>query len=77
MILHKYKRKTNNNKEYAHKCVICLKTFPKYCLLERHMRIHTGDKPFVVCKINNFKFHQQFFFFSALIATEVLLRRVL
>lgn len=47
-ILSKRKRKCNVAKEYAHKCEICHKSFPKMSLLERHLRIHSGEKPYVV-----------------------------
>ncbi|KAK4875525.1 hypothetical protein RN001_011947 [Aquatica leii] len=40
------KRKMNTNKQYRHKCDICDKSFSKYCLLERHVRVHSGEKPF-------------------------------
>ncbi|KAF5282407.1 hypothetical protein FQR65_LT14301 [Abscondita terminalis] len=40
------RRKNNTNKQYRHKCNVCGKSFSKYCLLERHVRIHSGEKPF-------------------------------
>lgn len=47
----KHKRKTNINKNYPHKCEVCAKSFLKLCLLERHMRTHSGEKPFVVSNL--------------------------
>ncbi|KRT84747.1 zinc finger protein, partial [Oryctes borbonicus] len=44
------RRRTTNNKEYTHRCTVCSKSFPKKCLLERHMRIHNGEKPFACPK---------------------------
>ncbi|GJQ71737.1 hypothetical protein Trydic_g11430 [Trypoxylus dichotomus] len=44
------RRRTTNNKEYPHRCTVCSKSFPKKCLLERHMRIHNGEKPFACPK---------------------------
>lgn len=31
-----------------HKCRICLKIFQKPSQLMRHIRVHTGERPFVV-----------------------------
>lgn len=44
----KPRRRTTVNREYQHKCSVCSKTFAKLCLLERHVRIHSGEKPFAV-----------------------------
>ncbi|KAK9746584.1 Zinc finger, C2H2 type [Popillia japonica] len=44
------RRRTTNTKEYTHRCAVCSKSFPKRCLLERHMRIHNGEKPFACPK---------------------------
>ncbi|KAK9877394.1 hypothetical protein WA026_017790 [Henosepilachna vigintioctopunctata] len=53
---------TNKNqmghKEYKHKCSICSKTFPKLSLLERHTRIHSGERPYV-CSICDKGFTQK------------------
>lgn len=46
----KVKRFTSKEKRYN--CEICNKSFIKLSLLERHVRIHSGEKPF---KVNIFK----------------------
>ncbi|XP_017771433.1 PREDICTED: zinc finger protein 236-like [Nicrophorus vespilloides] len=51
------RRNVNTNKNHPHKCEHCEKSFPKICLLERHRRIHTGEKPFK-CEICNRGFNQ-------------------
>lgn len=43
-------RKTSNN-ERKHQCIICNKSFQKQSQIERHMRVHSGEKPYVVCII--------------------------
>ncbi|KAF5278371.1 hypothetical protein FQA39_LY05860 [Lamprigera yunnana] len=40
------KRKPTANKQHKYQCEVCDKSFPKYCLLERHVRVHSGEKPF-------------------------------
>ncbi|KAL3269759.1 hypothetical protein HHI36_008819 [Cryptolaemus montrouzieri] len=44
----KYKKNQNINVEYKHQCTVCSKTFPKLSLLERHIRIHSGERPLCV-----------------------------
>lgn len=45
------------NKEKKFVCNICLKGFLKKSLLERHRRIHSGEKPFKVSFTNTFKYN--------------------
>ncbi|KAG5887910.1 hypothetical protein JTB14_003007 [Gonioctena quinquepunctata] len=42
---------------YRFCCNVCLKKFYKLCDLERHTRVHTGEKPWV-CDICNNRFQQ-------------------
>lgn len=53
------KRGTKHKTMY--KCTICLKSFQKPSQLMRHIRVHTGEKPFKVS--SNFHFVQLSFFF--------------
>lgn len=50
-------RKTGGKNSFPHRCTECGKSFPKPCLLERHIRIHTGKKPFA-CTICEKRFNQ-------------------
>lgn len=51
-------QQVKNKKLGAHACDKCNKRFMKACLLERHIRTHTGEKPFV-CTICNTAFTQK------------------
>uniref|UniRef100_A0A1Y1JYE7 C2H2-type domain-containing protein n=1 Tax=Photinus pyralis TaxID=7054 RepID=A0A1Y1JYE7_PHOPY len=47
------KRKVDtNNPAHQYKCSVCGKSFSKLCLLDRHFRIHSGEKPYAchLCK---------------------------
>ncbi|XP_017000439.2 gastrula zinc finger protein XlCGF52.1-like [Drosophila takahashii] len=38
--------KEKSIKENRHKCSYCPKAFPRACALQRHVRIHTGERPY-------------------------------
>lgn len=42
------KQKDSALKEMKFVCKICSKTFPKKSLMDRHLRIHSGERPFKV-----------------------------
>ncbi|KAG5887912.1 hypothetical protein JTB14_003009 [Gonioctena quinquepunctata] len=44
---------------HRYHCNVCLKEFDKLCYLERHTRVHTGEKPWV-CDICNNGFQQSY-----------------
>lgn len=50
-ILHSSVRKKSRRTgivERKHQCNICSKAFQKRSQIERHMRVHSGEKPFIV-----------------------------
>lgn len=58
--LNSYLNTSNSNglcTNTKHACEVCKKTFKTQNILRQHMRIHTGDKPFV-CDICNKAFSQ-------------------
>lgn len=65
-ILYSEQSKANLGSFYRHKCNFCGKYFPGPALLQQHIRVHTGEKPFVciVCKkafnqLENLKVHNR------------------
>lgn len=49
------RKKKSTKIDRKHKCNICSKAFQKLSQIERHMRVHSGEKPFVV-RIKNTAF---------------------
>lgn len=51
-------RKKRTTAPVVHRCVTCDRTFSKPSLLERHKRVHTGERPFV-CHLCPQRFNQR------------------
>ncbi|KAJ8924932.1 hypothetical protein NQ315_001095 [Exocentrus adspersus] len=54
-VIHVLKKTKQPNKRF--RCDVCAKEFSKLCDMERHTRVHTGEKP-CICNICNKGFQQ-------------------